>query len=194
MRFTNFTMNHLYLISDFSTSENTVDASTVDEAVNQLSLDLRIKLKQTNLITQRDTTLCKEESCPSVRNILSQVEWIFDNFLTFLRSKIYSSSSKHSEWIALLSFHYTTFSFIRLAKHKPIIKRSLCSLRKSKLHFVSVFQFVKTVKENKSLLKDESLGTIRSAGAFLKVLAVARTAPKEDLVKVLKNTKNKKIM
>lgn len=97
MRFTNFTMNHLYLISDFSTSENTVDASTVDEAVNQLSLDLRIKLKQTNLITQRDTTLCKEESCPSVRNILSQVEWIFDNFLTFLRSKIYSSSSKHSE-------------------------------------------------------------------------------------------------
>lgn len=138
MRFTNFTMNHLYLISDFSTSENTVDANTVDEAVNKLSLDLRIKLKQTNLITQRDTTLCKEESCPSVRNILSQVEWIFDNFLTFLRSftKIYSSSSKHSEWIALLSFHYTTFSFIRLAKHKPIIiKRSLCSLRKSKLHF-----------------------------------------------------------
>ncbi|KAI5713097.1 hypothetical protein M8J75_013732 [Diaphorina citri] len=104
---------------DFSTSENTVDANTVDEAVNQLSLDLRIKLKQTNLITQRDTTLCKEESCPS---------------------------------------------------------------------------FVKTVKENKSLLKDESLGTIRSAGAFLKVLAVVRTAPKEDLVKVLKNTKNKKII
>lgn len=53
---------------------------------------------------------------------------------------------------------------------------------------------VKLVKENKALLKAEALGTIKSATAFLKVLKAARTATREDLVKVLKNSKNKKIM
>lgn len=53
---------------------------------------------------------------------------------------------------------------------------------------------VKIVKENKPFLKEEALGSIRSASAFIKVLSVARSALKEDLVKILKNSKNKKIM
>uniref|UniRef100_A0A8D8QVR0 Microsomal triglyceride transfer protein large subunit n=1 Tax=Cacopsylla melanoneura TaxID=428564 RepID=A0A8D8QVR0_9HEMI len=113
-------MSRQHLTSvDFSASVDTVTANTVEEAVNRLSLDLGIKVKRTSLRTERDTTLCKEESCPSI---------------------------------------------------------------------------VKTVKEHKALLREEYLGSTRSAAAFLKVLTVARSAPKEDLVKVLKNTKNKKIM
>ncbi|KAG8264618.1 hypothetical protein J6590_008554 [Homalodisca vitripennis] len=54
--------------------------------------------------------------------------------------------------------------------------------------------FYSLVKENRDALKTENLGTIRSASAFVKLLKAAREAKKEDLVKTLKNTKNKKIL
>ncbi|XP_054269339.1 microsomal triacylglycerol transfer protein isoform X2 [Macrosteles quadrilineatus] len=54
--------------------------------------------------------------------------------------------------------------------------------------------FHSLVKENRDPLKTENLGTIRSASAFIKLLNIARDSKKEDLVKALKNSKNKSIL
>jgi hypothetical protein len=43
-------------------------------------------------------------------------------------------------------------------------------------------------------LKDENLGTTRSAAVFIKLLNVARESKMEDIYKVLKSSKNKDIL
>jgi len=43
-------------------------------------------------------------------------------------------------------------------------------------------------------LKDENLGTTRSAAIFIKLLNVARESKMEDIYKVLKSSKNKDIL
>jgi hypothetical protein len=50
------------------------------------------------------------------------------------------------------------------------------------------------VKENRDHLKDENLGTTRSAAIFIKLLNVARESKMEDIYKVLKSSKNKDIL
>lgn len=50
------------------------------------------------------------------------------------------------------------------------------------------------VKENRNALNTDSLGTARSASAFIKLLNIAREAKKEDLIKTLKYKKNKDIL
>ncbi|XP_021915479.1 microsomal triglyceride transfer protein large subunit isoform X2 [Zootermopsis nevadensis] len=52
----------------------------------------------------------------------------------------------------------------------------------------------KLVKENRDHLKDETLGTSRSAAIFIKLLNVARGSRMEDIYKVLKSSKNKDIL
>ncbi|XP_069705721.1 microsomal triacylglycerol transfer protein isoform X2 [Periplaneta americana] len=52
----------------------------------------------------------------------------------------------------------------------------------------------KLVKDNRDHLKDESLGTARSAAIFIKLLNVARESRMEDIYKVLKSSKNKDIL
>ncbi|GFG29687.1 hypothetical protein Cfor_03737 [Coptotermes formosanus] len=52
----------------------------------------------------------------------------------------------------------------------------------------------KLVKENRDHLKDENLGTTRSAAIFIKLLNVARESKMEDIYKVLKSSKNKDIL
>jgi len=50
------------------------------------------------------------------------------------------------------------------------------------------------VKDNRDHLKDENLGTTRSAAVFIKLLNVARESKMEDIYKVLKSSKNKDIL
>jgi hypothetical protein len=50
------------------------------------------------------------------------------------------------------------------------------------------------VKENRDHLKEENLGTTRSAAVFIKLLNVARESKMEDIYKVLKGLKNKDIL
>ncbi|KAJ9593728.1 hypothetical protein L9F63_014701 [Diploptera punctata] len=50
------------------------------------------------------------------------------------------------------------------------------------------------VRENHDHLKDENLGTSRSAAIFIKLLHVARESKMEDIYKVLKSSKNKDIL
>lgn len=50
------------------------------------------------------------------------------------------------------------------------------------------------MKENRDHLKDENLGTTRSAAIFIKLLNVARESKMEDIYKVLKSSKNKDIL
>jgi intergrase/recombinase len=50
------------------------------------------------------------------------------------------------------------------------------------------------VKENHDHLKDENLGTTRSAAIFIKLLNVARESKMEEIYKVLKSKKNKDIL
>lgn len=57
-----------------------------------------------------------------------------------------------------------------------------------------MLQFYSVVKENRDALNTNSLGTVRSATAFIKLLNVAREAKKEDLIKALKNKNNKDIL
>ncbi|PNF28005.1 hypothetical protein B7P43_G13850 [Cryptotermes secundus] len=52
----------------------------------------------------------------------------------------------------------------------------------------------KLVKENHDHLKDENIGTTRSATIFIKLLNVARESKMEDIYKVLKSSKNKDIL
>ncbi|CAG2060919.1 unnamed protein product, partial [Timema podura] len=53
---------------------------------------------------------------------------------------------------------------------------------------------VKLVKENREHLRNENLGITRSAAAFIRLLNAARGAKKEEIVKVLKSSKNKEII
>nr|CAD7461843.1 unnamed protein product [Timema tahoe] len=53
---------------------------------------------------------------------------------------------------------------------------------------------VKLVKENREHLINENLGITRSAAAFIRLLNAARGAKKEEIVKVLKSSKNKEII
>lgn len=76
----------------------------------------------------------------------------------------------------MICFKY--FTFVLINKIKPLI----------------FFQFASLVKEFKDALKPENLGTTRSASAFIKLIDVARESKKEDLLKTLKNNKNKKIL
>ena len=50
------------------------------------------------------------------------------------------------------------------------------------------------MKENHDNLKDENLGTTRSAAVFIKLLNVARESKMENIYKVLKSSKNKDIL
>lgn len=52
----------------------------------------------------------------------------------------------------------------------------------------------KLVKENREVLSSEYLGTVKSATAFIKLLAAARTATKDELTKAFKGSKNKEIL
>nr|CAD7406987.1 unnamed protein product [Timema cristinae] len=53
---------------------------------------------------------------------------------------------------------------------------------------------VKLVKENREHLRNENLGITRSAAAFIRLLNAARGAKKEEIMKVLKSSKNKEII
>ena len=57
-----------------------------------------------------------------------------------------------------------------------------------------MFQLQRLVKENHDHLKDENLGTSRSAAIFIKLLNAARESKMEDIYKVLKSSKNKDIV
>jgi len=50
------------------------------------------------------------------------------------------------------------------------------------------------VKENRDHMKDENIGTTRSAAVFIKLLNVARESKMEDIYTVLKSPKNKDIL
>ncbi|KAK6628420.1 hypothetical protein RUM43_002232 [Polyplax serrata] len=52
----------------------------------------------------------------------------------------------------------------------------------------------KLLKENRIHLSDSNLGTHKSAAAFVKLLSVARTATKADMMKAFKGSKNKEIL
>jgi len=56
------------------------------------------------------------------------------------------------------------------------------------------FQLNKLVKENRDHMKDENIGTTRSAAVFIKLLNVARESKMEDIYTVLKSPKNKDIL
>ncbi|KAJ4438443.1 hypothetical protein ANN_14388, partial [Periplaneta americana] len=143
--------------------------SSLEEAVQEVEKNSKTTFTKQILVTEREPAACQDD-CPTygIRKVLDNREGLELNGLHQLL--VYADD------VNLLGENPQT-----IRENTGILLEA-----SKELH--------KLVKDNRDHLKDESLGTARSAAIFIKLLNVARESRMEDIYKVLKSSKNKDIL